>query len=148
MKGLATTELRLAYLGGMIDGEGSIGLYLRHAQSLRLRVQVANTNRDLLTWFQLHFGGIVSRGGQRHNPQHKALYMWFCDGENAVEIIRVVEPYLVIKGAQANLALEAWANRRAVPLIDRRKPMPEGVVEMRQDYVNQMHKLNKKGATA
>lgn len=135
---------KLSYFAGVVDGEGSITLYLRSSKSLRLRIQVANTSTVLMDWLKINYGGTVSPV-KRNRANHKLGYMWFTDGEKAYDLIKLLEPYLLIKQPQARVSMEAWETRASTPLIDRRKPIPLEIIERRKQYVDEMHVLNKKG---
>ena len=139
------SETQLAYLAGLIDADGSIDLRLKKAGNLLLRAQVYNTDRQLMDWLSLTFGGHVHRVGRRDVAHWKPEYTWYLNGQGAVEMLSLVAPYMHVKRSRAELAIEAWARRDPTPIADRRKPMREGLVEMRQGYVDQMRELNKKG---
>ena len=141
------TNEELAYLAGMVDADGSIMLYLRKGITLRLRLQVTNTAESIMDWLQERFGGPVSRG-KRLNPLHKVGLVWFLDGDTAYDLIEQIQPYLVIKAAQAKLGRRAWEERTPTPLINRRKPLNPIVIASREEHVAHMRTLNAKGIPA
>lgn len=106
---MADTEA--AYLAGVLDGEGSVILYMRR-DVVALRVTVANTYRPLLERVQQ----LTDVGDLYHQrdatAKHKAAYSWRCNAEAAESLLVQVRPYLVVKAAQADLALETQARLR------------------------------------
>lgn len=146
MTDYATSDL--AYLAGIVDGEGSITLHMRAMGSLRVRLYVGNTSTLLIDWLHEHFAGEVSWNVHK-NPDRparwKQLHHWRIDGDGAIALIAELIPLLVVKRAIAELAIEAWANRVPTERKDRRKPIPISVMETRRDFVERAHSLNQKG---
>lgn len=141
------TETQLAYLAGLMDADGSIDLRLHSGKTnLALRAQVYNTDLELIDWLVLTFGGHKHAAGRAVQGSHyKQEYTWYLNSDPAVQMLSLILPYMHVKRSRAALAIEAWEKRDPTPIADRRKPMREGVVEMRQGYVDQMRELNKKG---
>lgn len=98
----------LAYLAGMIDGDG----YITITRSTRggkdyfgAQVGIAGTRREPHDLAASLFGGKVSRY-QPANPEHRAQFQWQRMGKAAVPIIEGILPFLLIKKEHALLALE------------------------------------------
>ena len=110
---LGTNEQEIAYLAGFFDGEGCIWLarwnYLK-ADYYSLRSELDNTFPEPLYLARRIFGGKVRLTKQRgnRNPVHK----WVVGSRKAETFLRVLLPYLIIKKAEATLALELPALRR------------------------------------
>lgn len=101
----------LAYAAGLIDGEGSICLVPK-SRTYFLRVQIANTNIDVLRWVQQKFGGNVHTIWNGQSKQNwKTGWMWQMGWTRAAEFIRLIRPWLKIKADQADVALE-WQKIR------------------------------------
>lgn len=105
---IAPTDL--AYLAGMIDGDGYITIHrsvrkgkVYHAPM----IGIAGTRREPHDLAASLFGGEVHRYVPA-NTRHRAQFQWCRQGASAVPAIEGVMPYLRIKGAQAFLALELW----------------------------------------
>jgi len=95
----------LAYLAGLIDGEGSI-FVARSGDKLHcLIVAVANTNKLILEYCQNVFQVGHINKNKRRNPQHKDAWVWKTTGNGAKKVLRYVYPFLRIKEPQAKLAL-------------------------------------------
>ena len=131
-------KTKLAYLAGLVDGEGSITLRLQPNKQMRLRVTVYNTNEVLVDWCLVNFDGSKYKVGRRKRPDiHKQEWMWCKDGETAKDILQQIIPYLTIKQPKAKLAVEAWENRHPC------KPyglLPE-IEEIREEYCEKMKGL-------
>lgn len=109
------TKEDLAYMAGIIDGEGSICVYsffasphqrngkryLRHSTML----SVSNTSTALMDWIVERFGSKM-RTVKRTRQDWKQAYHWQVGYARAAEILQAVLPYLVIKRRQAELLIE------------------------------------------
>ena len=107
----------LAYLAGIIDGEGYIGLCLakdkrfKKKPNLRPVVTISNTNLELLNWINNTFKyGSFSfslREDSRQNSRCKTRYRLECASRlNSLKILKAIFPHLKIKKSQANLVIE------------------------------------------
>jgi hypothetical protein len=100
--------LTLAYLAGVIDSDGYITVThcVRKGRSyFSARVGIAGTRRQPHDLASSIWGGKVSRYEPK-NPRHRAQFQWSRDGDGAVPVIEAIQPYLRIKGDQAQIALE------------------------------------------
>ena len=105
-------ETDWAYVAGIIDGEGCLGLWAgpRNKQSYP-RIAVGNTNRNLTDWLQAMFGGCVGYQPRREKTNHKPLWEWKLSSEAAVyAILAKCVPYLLLK---RDKALELMAHTEA-----------------------------------
>ncbi len=106
----------VAYMAGLVDGEGYIcGTYHSDKYSYTLRLQVTNTNYGVMLWMQKKFGAsIVSKGLPKKSTWKQAWTANFYSSY-AKEVIRLIEPYLIIKKEQALLALQFPTDRSVQP---------------------------------
>ena len=134
----------LAYIAGIIDGEGCICIYTtkrRTTTAGQMKVVVANTNRALLEFLKLHFGGSISaRNNITYNPRSKQCFEWIVASRKALYLLQFIEPYLRLKKLQAQVAVEYQLQRRnrGCRLTDKEKAVAEA-----QKIT--MNRLNKKG---
>ena len=93
-----------AYLAGIVDGEGSIGVYnLGNSYSARLTVGMDDPQAVLL--FKLLYpDGTFSKAGS----QYRIVYSQF----KTYDILQDLLPYLVIKRDQAKVTLSYIVHRR------------------------------------
>lgn len=103
-----------AYAAGIVDGEGTIGLYKRAGvkhTGLVMMVSIGNTNLWLLEFLKFNFGGSYGTSGKPQKLNHKPKWTWRLVGIHAAEFLRLISPYLQLKRQQAELALEFYGRR-------------------------------------
>ena len=100
----------LAYLAGMIDGDGYITIN-RSERAGRVyhapQVGIAGTRRephDLAASLWCGNVGCFVPANPRHRPQ----FQWSRQGSAAASIIRLLQPFLLVKREHAELALQLW----------------------------------------
>lgn len=98
----------LAYLAGMIDGDG----YISVTRSVRdgkeyfgAQVGIAGTRREPHDLAASIWGGKVSCHRPK-NPLHRPQFQWSRVGASAVVVIEAIIPYLLVKQDHACLALD------------------------------------------
>ena len=103
----------LAYIAGIVDGEGYIGISADHRKRnpnrpcWRLRVTVTNTNEWLMQFLKFSFGGIIDL---KRSSSLKPCYNWTLCRSNAAEFLKLILPYLRLKRPQAELAIKFQAS--------------------------------------
>ena len=105
-------KTKYAYMAGMLDGEGYIGLSkfggdsskkYNHKWTYKARVIVSNCNLDLIKWIQSNFGGFISKKTRGVNDyQGYNLQIGYHD-----KWLPKVIPYMVGKKKKAELLMEA-----------------------------------------
>lgn len=105
----------LAYLAGIVDGEGSISILCHHharkfyvggermLKAFTETVQISNTSEELIEWLLNNIGGKAIPVWTR--PDRLQSYRWYVNGRNVPPFLTAVLPYLVVKRAQAQLVL-------------------------------------------
>lgn len=130
----------LAYMAGIIDGEGSIMINGSNHKQQSV-VSVANTSELLIKWIVTHFGGHTNIE-YSENVNHKNRYWWRLYGYSMKPFLESILPYLVIKKPQAELMLELF--KILLPIGGRSHPTDEYWIA-RDEFVDKMHQLNKRG---
>lgn len=90
------TEVELAYLAGIIDGEGTITL-TRGLKSDRFRalvMSVANTDLSMINYLKDTYGGRTSKRNRLTATHHMAAFDWRVERRKAVELLEGIYPYL------------------------------------------------------
>src|SRR3954469_3813136 len=109
---LADDPIRCAYLAGILDGEGCLGIGLRIRRGCRYivaTVQVTNTDVRLLEWLMQYYeGNIYPRSKEVGN--RKPVYLWSVASRKAMRVVNDAFPYLIVKREQA-LLLRSIPNR-------------------------------------
>lgn len=142
------SETELAWVAGFIDGEGSIGIiktYGRHGQSptYLIRLEVSNTNREIITFLRDLFGGGLQPDKKR-NPAWKDSYKWVVAAKQAKDIIEQITPYLRLKKQQAELALELA--KGLGHFYAHHQQLPQCELERREQLYQRMRVLNRRGS--
>lgn len=116
------TNEQIAYLAGIIDGEGTISVSrkkdktMKRKMSLRPYLTVVNTNLELIQWLYDITGlGTVSKLYISKNKKHTPFKRWSVWTRQAEQIIKVVLPYLIVKKLQAITFLDLLNNQKHVP---------------------------------
>lgn len=104
------TETEMAYLAGLLDGEGHIGISLtspgKKGERWRthyLTVTIAMSNLPVLEWLRATWSGAVL------SPKKATGYpMWQLRWQSAAgaAVLRETLPYMRVKAAQATLAIQ------------------------------------------
>lgn len=140
-------KIDLAYVAGIIDGEGTIGFRKEKLASgnlcYRMRVSVRHTNEWLIRWLCFAFGGsIVKRKASK--AVHKDTWQWCIQANQAAKFLRFIYPYLRLKRNQADVALKFQANKRRF-FTYRWKPKPTKELAVEEAQAILMRKLNMRG---
>lgn len=146
----------LNYLAGFIDGEGWIGVYKSTANGKQqksdrytLGVGIGQTLKGLNLFIELReqFGGNVSFYQPKlKNAQRQCKYVVL--GSNALELLKKIEPFLILKKQQANLAISFQEKKNSENTKNnnyRGKILPEEVIREREKTYLLLKELNKKG---
>jgi hypothetical protein len=96
--------LSLEYIAGFIDGEGCIGIY-KNDNQIYPRLAITNTNREILAMLQLQFGGYLHAAKINKDKNYKPSYVWCLSSSKCINLIKKIEPLLIIKRSQALLLM-------------------------------------------
>ena len=151
---LAKTEDYI-YLAGIIDGEGTMGIYRNtdrrrrsHSYYYRHNLKVANSCKDLIYWIKGTFGGSIIVYQPRYF-QSQISYCWSSNKrQDTIEVLENILPYLKVKRRQAEIVLDFMKSRESInwyPEHEIRKL--EVVIRNKQyrEYYNEIKKLNSRG---
>jgi len=112
-----------AYLAGMIDGEGSLGLYFKHKKGKRSiirwiqpSIEISNTDKRMLKELQKSFGGFIN---WNHSSAWRLQFLSLADIQRILEISM---PFLLIKKEKAQILLSYVKSRQT---YSRRTPYSE-----------------------
>jgi hypothetical protein len=114
----------LAYLAGLIDGEGTIRYHEKRRKDPRSRqpdgkylqrnwqVSVFNTNLLVLEWCRKTFGGYLTEKGSGSLPgSKKTNYVWWLTSKKSRDVITACLPYLKIKKQRAEVFLSGKSTK-------------------------------------
>ncbi|WP_346884969.1 hypothetical protein [Clostridium sp. UBA4395] len=93
------TEIKKAYIAGIIDGEGSIMLQRFHTNQYPAPcVSIASTTIELLTWLKDTIGyGVIIKKKNYKPEKHKLSYSFVIKQNNAIKLLEDIYPYLIIE---------------------------------------------------
>jgi len=109
------TDIELAYVAGIIDGEGTICITKISSKWVKSQsgfdyyshVGVGISNKDLCEWLKIKFGGCVTRQKRSAKfPNSKDIWMWQIRRSHTTPFLKAIEPYLKIKRLQAQNVIE------------------------------------------
>ena len=119
-------EYDTRWLAGFFDGEGSIGVYPINQNTTKtityyvLKVSLAqsgNVGKLICGKLQSMFGGTAYRSIDKEG--NKPQYKWNISANKAVEFLKFIEPHLIIKKRECELAI------RFQSLESKREDFPE-----------------------
>jgi len=151
--------LQLAYLAGIVDGEGSLCIYrvnpakYNRYQSPNFRsvLNISNTKKELFDWIEENFGNLNKSKKHRRsmfkkNSTHERwIYEWVVQGHRLVDICTQLLPYLVLKKRQAELILEFRKTYENQKGFGAHTPLDIDTISIREDIRVEMCRLNAKG---
>lgn len=106
----------LAWLAGIIDGEGCIALYTNHGYTYP-DLQIGSTSRVIIEKIILTTNTSWERVYIKTLPSGKQFYNWRLHGwEPICEVLRSLLPYLSAKQEQAILVIQANNYRKVKDL--------------------------------
>lgn len=142
----------IAYLAGIIDGEGSIyiGNFSCNPTSklpyYQTNIQVTNTDEALIQWLYDTFGGLVNtKSREKTDRPRKKAFIWTVSGERLTHLCEILMPFLISKKRQAEIMLRMRATftkngsrkgQQGVSTLD-----PE-VRELRQSLMEEIRNLH------
>ena len=143
---ITNSKTALAYMAGLIDGEGTICIVKRNDSGSRYvaRLAVVNCDKRIVEWIEAHFGPYiytVRRSDPRRRADHRELHVYEAKAEHAENILRAVLPYLVVKREQAELFFKF----RRTFIGGLNGGVPVHIVAQRKALHEQMGALNRRG---
>ena len=134
------------YIAGFFDGEGyvRIGKNIGKYENYQLEMGLVNTDLDILKKIQSYFGcGKFNIIDNKRNKSHKVAYILRFHSWNALKVLKIIEPYLIIKKERTNIAIEFQRRfedtGKGVSLSNKER-------QLRETYYYKMKALNKKGS--
>lgn len=140
----------LAYMAGIIDGEGCISISASFDKkkskswSYTPKVQINNCDTRMLDWIAERFGSHHAPMGDRDIREGRGwrvCHTWSLHSQNAGRLLLAVLPYLVCKRRQAEIVIEMTSHD-----IRPGRPQSPEIQERRAALKQEMHMLNKRGA--
>lgn len=132
----------IAYVAGLIDGEGCLSLMertneecSRRSFSFRLSVEMSNKARELLLLCQSRLGGNIHSRTKR-SATHQDQTSWSMSTREALPLLEALLPHMIVKREQCRLCISACRL-----ILEKPKGFEENLSILKQ----LMHELNKTG---
>jgi len=111
-------DLDIAYMAGILDGEGCISITKicpkntnLHNLSYGLQVRVGMVDKSIPLLFYYAFGGSFLQKIYSHKG-YRNQWLWRVSGVLAVRSLKILLPYLRSKKNEAELAIRFWEVKR------------------------------------
>lgn len=101
------TDTELAYLAGLIDGEGCIWTSYPARATVPLKLSVTMIHRPTITWIADKCGGLMWAHRTRQ-PGARQAWCWQTSGIRAGSLLNRLLPFMVTKHSEAEAALRIW----------------------------------------
>jgi len=127
------TDTELAYLAGIIDGEGHIGV---HEAGTTVAIQVTNTSKELMDWLLSKLGGNVAP--REKLGGHKQLWVWSVyDKKHMRFFVDEVAPYSLLKKEHLKVMDEwlSYSPGRGTPLTEEQE-LGRAICAVRMKHLN------------
>lgn len=137
--------LHVAYLAGIIDGEGCIhiGYYFNKSvnrSTYHTSIEVTSTDMPLIEWLETNFGGKSSIYTFKQTPKNsrKKVFRWKITGDALTYICRLILPYIIIKKPQIEIMIKMRET-----FYDQHEPKKgqQGMQSISQELINYRHSL-------
>lgn len=135
---------KLAYLAGIIDGEGCFGMYYsKRLDRHFLTVDIYNSCTELLDWLSENFPGEyreITAPSKKIHINWKTQYIWRSNNNQTLQFLRDLLPFLIVKKTQCELAI-----RFRETFLKRECPVTLETREIRRLLYEEMKSLNQRG---
>ena len=118
MSGVSNETINMAYLAGLVDGEGSITYKQywdrkrkdrpRKYFCWRISIEVVMTHKPTIQWCADKFGGKVYL---KPRKTHKMQYRWRRGFRAALEIAKAIEPFAVTKKTELQNIIKHYGDK-------------------------------------
>lgn len=143
-------EWEKAYLAGFLDADGSISIHKqkrsrkdqKHTYYYRLIMCVANRHLGVLKWMQEvtgFNGSLTKRNLNRSNPTWSDAWQLRWNSKAMYEILKMIRPYMLMKGRHADLAIEMIELKRGTLSLQKVKQRQQFKL-MSEDYNNKLER--------
>ena len=145
------SELDLAYIAGLVDGEAYIGIKKTHRKDCvspiyHERIQIRMINENAIHFIQEVLGGNYYQELSPYSKSGRPLYCYQATDKLACEILLKITPYLKVKKESAKIVLQLrdskndpQARRRGGPT---RRVMDSTILETREYLYKRAKEVN------
>lgn len=148
------TIAQIAYMAGIIDGEGSI--YIGNFSSnpktgskyYQTNIEVTNTDKNLMDWIVNTFGGRLNIYTAKQLPKNsrRTVYRWIATGERVTHLAEILLPYLIAKKRQAEIMIKMRETYKSISGVIRGvqgiQILDADLLALRQSYFEEIRSLH------
>lgn len=123
------SRMKLAYIAGMVDGEGTVTIRKLSGKWLPL-LQIVNTDVPVMEWLKATMSGpstMVNRTHHANRPDRATVYTFRMQGLGNLPTYEALRPLLIIKQERMTLMIEFCRLRLGQ---DRTEPLNERQLEI------------------
>jgi len=136
------TDIELAYIAGLVDGEGSIHATRKETKGTYYPfLCITMTHQGVVEWLAEKVGNkaVYVAAPERHKLARKPAYSFRLQGRRAKLLCQGLMPYLKVKYYHANILLRWPCDVRIGPgiTIDQ-----TGIIPIRENLAAELRKLN------
>jgi len=133
---LAQTDA--AYIGGLVDGEGTVTLSRRHrSENRQLVISISNTERQLLEYVLNSVGAGKITGKRTYQSHHTPSYTYTISNRQALALLNQIFPYMkTYKTRRSDIILRDYI--RLTPRNGRYTPE---IKQARDDFEHNVMKI-------
>jgi hypothetical protein len=106
---------KLAYLAGLLDGEGGIGIYRNGKNSPRPSVTLRMTHHETVKIVSDFFGGCC-RPEKKAKPR-QPTWKWSVTWRKAYLVLKSLRPWLVTKATEADIIIGRYEKKWGAALM-------------------------------
>ena len=141
----------LAYLAGIVDGEGSISIGSYSMSSIgtpqfTTYLCICNTNKDMIDWLVDNFGTkcIPYTNNQLSKNSRLPVWRWQITGDKLLHICELILPYIVAKRRQVEIMIEMRKTFKERTYIkgQRGPKISEELIARRQSLIKEIRSLH------
>lgn len=131
------TEAEKGYIAGIIDGEGNMGFRKykvgdreHRTSSYVIYLCISGTSSLLFNWIgeKFDFGGYWT--ARKNDPIRKPVHSWRVQSNRAIQILKEIYPYLIIKKELAEKLSHGYLHLN---------------MDEREEFIQYVHRFNKRG---
>ena len=145
-----TNKEKIIYLGGLIDGEGYLGIVKGNPRrsmvspTYNVRLSIASTSEKIMNWLISNFDGYFSIK-KKYSNKHKVSFTWSIGDKKLYPLLKKVIPYLIIKQKQAISVIDFMDNKQSSFKGQLWKKLDKEELSFRENHYLFLRKLNHRG---
>lgn len=115
--------MNIHYMAGIFDGEGYVYIFKKQLKSKPNQIGyyvsagVSMTHLPTIEAFHNRFGGHLNSGSRPTNPKHRPTFMWGVSNKIAINFLKIIRPYVLIKGDEMDVAFDLQEHIDQNPFI-------------------------------